>query len=86
MFIPHEVNLLFRKSTNKTGYAGVSKKGNKYLSKISIEGTTIYLGMFDTAVEAHEAFISRKKERLIELSKRYDSNEKLSKLLWDAGQ
>jgi hypothetical protein len=44
------------KSTNTTGYNGVSKSGNNYMSQIRVEGKKNYLGTFDTPKEAALAF------------------------------
>lgn len=44
--------------TNTSGYKGVSfhKRIRKYQANIKINGTTHYLGMFDTAEEAAQAY------------------------------
>jgi hypothetical protein len=50
---------LFRKrysGENSTGYRGVSKSLNKFCATIGYKGSKIYLGTFDTAREAHEAY------------------------------
>jgi hypothetical protein len=44
------------KSTNTTGYNGVSKSGNNYMSQIRVEGKKNYLGTFDSPKEAALAF------------------------------
>lgn len=46
------------KSNNKTGYKGVSlhKPAGKYVANIMIKGKQLYLGIFDTPEEAHEAY------------------------------
>jgi hypothetical protein len=42
---------------NSTGYRGVSKtKGGKYRATISVNGKNIYIGTFDTAEEASDAY------------------------------
>lgn len=42
---------------NSTGYKGVSKLENKFMSRIGIKGiNTIYIGCFDTAIEAALAY------------------------------
>ena len=42
--------------TNTTGYKGVFKDKNKFRSSISVNNKRIYLGYFDTAEEAYEAY------------------------------
>lgn len=41
---------------NKTGYRGVVQYANKFSSTIYHEGRRYYLGMFDSAEKAHEAY------------------------------
>lgn len=43
-------------STNKTGYKGVTKRGNKWQAMARVDGKKKYLGMFDTDIEAHRAY------------------------------
>ena len=47
------------RSDNSTGYRGVTfnKKANKYMAEISRNGKKTYLGLFNTAEEAHGAYI-----------------------------
>ena len=45
-------NTRLLKSNNTLGYRGVSKVKNKYQSSIGINRKTIYLGLFNTAIEA----------------------------------
>lgn len=44
------------------GLKGVSKKYNKYTSSIGVNNRTIYLGLFNTAQEAHEAYVKASKK------------------------
>lgn len=44
----------------KTGFKGVSIRGNKFASVVCINGKKIYLGLFDTATQAHEAYLKAK--------------------------
>lgn len=48
---------------NSTGYTGVKKvkRSRKYTASITVYGNTKNLGCFDTAEEAHEAYIAAKK-------------------------
>lgn len=36
---------------------GVEKRGNRFRSQVTIDGKTNHIGTFDTAKEAHEAFL-----------------------------
>jgi hypothetical protein len=57
--VSHSINLQNRKSAtikNKTGFLGVVKRGNKYAAHIHKNGKQIYLGLFTTAQEAHQAY------------------------------
>lgn len=49
---------------NTSGLKGVSwnKKANLWAANISINGKVVYLGMFPSAKEAHEAYAARAKE------------------------
>ena len=51
------------RSDNSTGYRGVTfnKKANKYMAEISRNGKRKYLGLFNTAKEAHRAYITAEK-------------------------
>jgi hypothetical protein len=50
----------------ESGYLGVTfRKGrmsNQYIASIKINGKSKYIGSFDTAQDAHEAYLSYKKE------------------------
>ena len=51
-----------RKSSSKAGYTGVYKESTRYRAVISNKGTSIHIGMFDTAVEAADAYNQKSKE------------------------
>ncbi len=44
------------RTDNTIGYRGVSKSGNKYTGRIRINKTAIYLGTFETALDAAKAY------------------------------
>lgn len=48
-------------SNNKSGYLGVSQVGNRFKAIIRSEGKLLYLGLYKTAVEAHEAYVAQKR-------------------------
>ncbi len=52
--------MLNRGSWNFYGYKYVRKHGNKFAANIRVNGRTIYLGLFVTAVEASAAAIAAK--------------------------
>ena len=39
---------------NSSGFRGVFKSGNKWIARISKNNERIYLGTFNTALEAHK--------------------------------
>lgn len=43
------------RADNTSGYKGVSKKGNRYRARVTLDGKVHYVGVFDTAEEAGEA-------------------------------
>lgn len=43
-------------SKNSSGFMGVSKSGNRWMSRISVGGTRLLLGCFGTPKEAGEAY------------------------------
>lgn len=47
-------------STNKSGYAGVFKRGKRYSAQYKHNGVKHYVGSFDTAIEAHNAICAHK--------------------------
>ena len=58
--VSHSVNMQNRKSAtvkNKTGFLGVVKRKNKYAAHIHKNGKQNYLGLFETADLAHQAYM-----------------------------
>lgn len=47
-------------ANNKLGVMGVAKSGNRFCAWISIKRKSRYIGTFDTAEEAHNAYLSAK--------------------------
>ncbi len=62
-FVNHQ-NLRKARVDNKAGHLGVGKmdRYQKYFSKISIAGKSIYLGSFETPEEAHQAYLDAKRK------------------------
>jgi hypothetical protein len=50
------------RSRNKSGYKGVSKRGNKWRARININGYDKWLGIFPTEKEAYTAYCSAAKQ------------------------
>ncbi len=51
-----------RKSSSKAGFTGVYKESTRFRAVISHKGKSIHIGMFDTAVEAADAYNKKSKE------------------------
>lgn len=69
-FVPQEINKLFTKSEKTRGCCpiGVYKKKEKYISRISKNGESYYLGIFDTPEEAFQAYKTAKESYIKELA------------------
>lgn len=48
------------RQNSKTGLLGVSPKGRRFVAQIRANGVNHYLGRFDTAEQAHEAYMAAK--------------------------
>lgn len=46
---------------NLAGFIGVSKTGNRYRARISVDGKDIHIGNFASPVEAHQKYLEHKK-------------------------
>ena len=59
-------NITKASKNNKVGYRGVGydKKVNKYHARIQHKGTSTFLGMYDTAKLAHQAYLNHKEKLL----------------------
>jgi hypothetical protein len=55
-------NKLIAHITNKTGMLGVYVQGGRYRAAIEHDGKRVNLGMFDTAAEASDAYLAKKRE------------------------
>ena len=51
-------------ATNKCGFLGVNfhKCSNRWIAQIHVQGKKKHLGLFDTPKEAHEAYVTAKRE------------------------
>jgi hypothetical protein len=50
------------RSDSKTGILGVSRRQSKYVAVVRHKGERYFLGYFETAEEAHDAYIAKKRE------------------------
>ena len=58
----NQQNRRIAKINNKsTGLLGVTKRNNQFLAQIMINGKSKYLGLFDDANVAHEAYLAAKR-------------------------
>lgn len=49
-------------SNNKTGLLGVSKKRNKWLAQIVVNGKHVHLGVHESPEKAHNAYLNAKRD------------------------
>jgi hypothetical protein len=54
----NSMNIITKRINNKSGYKGVhfSDRLNKYIAEISPNRNTVYLGLFDSSIEAAKAY------------------------------
>ena len=50
-------NLIYKDFKPESGYKGVRLSGNKYMVRISRNGKSIYIGLYNTAEEAHKQYL-----------------------------
>lgn len=50
------------RSTNRTGFLGVTKQGGRFRASIWVNGAQRYIGSFDTPEEAHIAYVEEKRQ------------------------
>lgn len=63
--VTHTVNMQNQRKPNKdgtTGVLGVTRKGNKYVAQIGHRKETMYLGIYDTVVEASARYLAVKRD------------------------
>lgn len=85
-FIPHDINtLLLNRGRDRGAYpVGVSKQGNKYQSKLNINGANKYIGLFDTIEEAFNAYKHEKENHIKEKATDYYNRGLIDKRVRDA--
>ena len=55
--ISHSYNTGLRDNKSESGYKGVRPYGKRYMARISRNNKSTYIGMYDTAEEAHKAYL-----------------------------
>jgi HNH endonuclease/AP2 domain len=55
-------NLRHARSDNRLGIQGVRKRSNRFEARIQVNGKAIHLGHFDSAKEAHSAYVKHKRK------------------------
>lgn len=63
--VTHQVNtqnLIKSKSNNVTGLIGAVVEGKKFIARVGHNGKTHRVGAYTTALEAHQAYINKKRE------------------------
>lgn len=80
IFVPREVNLLFRNVKTKYG-KGVVKNGDGYQAQITINGKNEKLGTYSTISEATNVYTQYRKMYLYNLSVKYTNSGELSAIL-----
>jgi hypothetical protein len=81
MYVPPEVNQLFKSTKQGKYMKGVEASGKWFRAYCSVDGKKICLGSYSTELEAHEVHLKWRKSRLIELAEKYKEHEKLSAAL-----
>lgn len=63
--VSRQINVQNRRSADKdslTGVLGATARGRRFRSQIAVNNKNISLGTFDTALEAHRAYLKAKQE------------------------
>jgi len=80
MFVPHEVNQLFRGGYGKYK-KGVQKIYNSWVAKSTYNGVQEYYGTFATEDEAHQVYLQHRQVRIHNLATKYSNYPVLSTAL-----
>lgn len=52
-----------RRDNKSTGLLGAYRNGKRFMSQLLVGGRCLYLGTFDSALQAHEAYIAAKRKQ-----------------------
>ncbi len=58
----YDNNLIYKDFKPESGYKGVRPYKKRYMARLSRNNKSIYIGMYDTAEEAHKAYLESIKE------------------------
>lgn len=76
-FVPREINNLFHNSSIRRGAypIGVTKesKGDKFVSRCSVNSKSMILGYFDNVEDAHKAYVLAKEKNVRAVAEKYQS-------------
>lgn len=72
-FVPTEINnLLILRGNDRGGYLiGVHKRGNKFISQLSVKGKKLHLGVFGTELEAFQSYKITKENYIKDLADKW---------------
>lgn len=80
-FLPSEINIALTVKTS-TNLTGVRPSGNKFFASVRTGGDAIYLGTYDTEIEAHQVYKEHKKEYMAVLAEKWKG--KIDERAYDA--
>lgn len=86
VFVPQPLNVLFNDSGRARGEfplgVDLHKQSGKFRAQLKIDGKVKHLGLFDYADEAHQAYLTAKKENVIRVANIW--KDKIPIKLYDA--
>lgn len=85
-FVPQEINNLLIKSDKARGNLplGVSKRGNKFYSSVSVNRKRVHLGVFNTPEEAFLAYKKAKEHNVKVLAEKYFKEGRITERVYRA--
>lgn len=85
-FVPSEINTLLISQFNHRGELpiGVKKTGSKYSAQLSRNKHRVYLGYFNTPLEAFNAYKTAKEKYIKELAEKYFQEGKITERVYNA--
>lgn len=84
-FVPKEINLLIKNRRRGSGAPGtvVRREGGKYIARM-YAGRSIWLGSFETEIDAFMAYKKAKESYVRDLAKTYFNKNKIERRVYDA--
>lgn len=86
-FLPPEINKCFirqKRSKNNLPIGVAKHSSGRYYSRVTIHGNLKHLGMFDTPLEAFNAYKIAKEQYIKELAEKYFQEGKITKKVYNA--